>query len=80
SSNPKRRIEEPTDQYSRPSPNIYSIVDRPARTSRGIQVDLPDSNGPAPILYTIVGDTPIEKYRPKENSSPRIITNSSTDA
>ncbi|CAF4422271.1 unnamed protein product [Rotaria socialis] len=80
SSNPKRRIEEPTDQYLRPSPNFYSIVGSPARTSRGTQVDLPDPNGPAPILYTIVGDTPIEKYRPKGDSSPRTITNSSTDA
>jgi hypothetical protein len=63
--------EEPANQYVQPSPNFYSLIGSPARTSRGVQVNTLDSDQPSPILYTIVGDTPIQTSRLNEkNSSP----------
>jgi hypothetical protein len=64
------RIQEPTNQSLQPSPNFYSIVGSPARTSRGVQVNTLVPIPPSPILYTIVGDKQVSTNIPKENHPP----------
>ncbi len=66
---PPNSMEEPTNQYSQRSANLYSLIGSPARTSRGVQVNTLDPDQPAPILYTITGDTPIQTNKSNEKSS-----------
>jgi len=74
----QNQIEEPTNQYLQSTPKLYSIIGSPARTSRGVQVNTLDSTQPVPILYTIVGDTPIQTDRSIEKHPPP-IKNQPTD-
>ena len=60
-----------------PSPHFYSITSTTGRTSRGTQVDTITPMEPAPILYTIVGDTPVNRRRDKENRPPPTEPNDS---
>lgn len=76
---PQRKMQEPNEQFLQPGPQFYSIVGNPARTSRGIQVDMAGPDGPVPILYTIVGDTPIETTRAKENQPPTYMGDRTPD-
>jgi hypothetical protein len=60
------RLPEPSKQLVPSSANLYSIVGSPARTSRGVQVSMNEPIQPSPILYTVVGDTPVQTDRSKE--------------
>jgi hypothetical protein len=64
------RGQPPTRQLIPPSPNFYSIVGSPARTSRGTQVDTLATMQPIPILYTIVNDAQTPREMGKENDTP----------
>jgi len=70
----QNQYQEPPNQLLQPSANFYSIIGSPARTSRGVQVDTLDHIQPSPILYTIVGDTPVQTERSKEKHQPKDAT------
>ncbi|UJR10085.1 hypothetical protein I4U23_014307 [Adineta vaga] len=66
SSRLQNEISESPKQQLQPSPNIYSIIGSPARTSRGVQVGTSSPIQPVPILYTIVDDAPVSTKKTKE--------------
>ncbi|CAF1231655.1 unnamed protein product [Rotaria sp. Silwood1] len=78
----ENEIQESNKPYLQPPPppTVYSIVGSPARTSRGVQVSPLDPVQPAPILYTITGDTSTPINRPVENISPPTTTKPLRDA
>ena len=52
------QLQQTSKQKLQSPSNIYSVASSSAHTSRGVQVRMPEPVQPAPILYTIVGDTP----------------------
>jgi len=75
----QNQYQEPPNQSLKPSANLYSIINSPARTSRGVQVDTLDRIQPLPILYTVVGDTPLQTDQSKEKHQST-ITKQTKDA
>ena len=71
---PPSTYDAPINQQLQTAPNFYSIIGSPARTSRGVQVNTLDPDQPAPIVYTIMGDTPpnqASRLNEKDVSPPR---------
>lgn len=62
--------EQPINQYPQHAPHLYSITGNSVRASRGVQVNTLDPDQPAPVLYTIVGDTPKRTERSHDKPLP----------